>query len=96
MNSNDRMGCTHHLAKSSKPEQEGPVRLSEVSETTGTKSPGYMTKVHCFSWEISIDKVEVSLQNAHVTFPVENITPLPRFNMNLKIDTLKKEANPEI
>lgn len=42
------------------------VGLSEVSEPTGTKSPGYMRKGHCFGWgaEISIDKAE--------TFPWSN------------------------
>lgn len=31
-----------------------------------------------------------------MTLSVENITPLSKFNTNLKIDTLKKEVNPEI
>lgn len=79
-----------------KAREEGPVGLSKVAEPTGTKRPGYVRKGHCFSREISIAKAETSPWNAHVTLSVENITPLSKFNTNLKIDTLKKEVNPEI
>lgn len=42
---------------------------------------------HCSSCIISIEWVETSLQNTHME---NNLSLLSKFNMNLKIDTLKK------
>ena len=49
MNTSSQMGHTRPWAKSSKPKNQGAAELSEVSETIGRKSPGYMRKAHCLS-----------------------------------------------